>query len=62
MLRTKIEKICKNLHNFNKKEYEQFVRKIPDVTYKGHDYRIFEAEVNGSINDTGSVKSFKWVK
>ena len=43
-------------------EYDAEISKIPDVTYKSNDYRVFRAAVNGNINENNSVSSFKWIK
>jgi len=47
----------------NPTEYDADIKKIPDVTYKSDDYRVFRATVEGNINESNnSVTSFKWIK
>ena len=41
---------------------EENISKIPNINNATDIYRIFEAEINGDINGTGYVKSFRWVK
>ena len=38
------------------------ISKIPDIKNATDIYRIFAAEINGDINGSDYVKSFKWVK
>ena len=42
--------------------FDADISKIPDVTYKSDDYRVFRATVEGDINETNFVSSFKWIK
>ena len=43
-------------------EFDSEISKIPDVTYKSDDYRVFRADIEGNINENNAVKSFKWLK
>lgn len=42
--------------------YASDILLIPDVTYKGDDYRVFRASVKGELNGSDNVSDFKWVK
>ena len=46
----------------NSDEFNDEISKIPDVTYKSDDYRVFRADIEGNINENNAVKSFKWLK
>jgi len=46
----------------NPTEYDSEIAKIPNVTYKSEDYRVFRATVDGNINENNSVSSFRWIK
>lgn len=46
----------------NATEYDSEIAKIPDITYKSEDCRVFRATVDGNINENNSVSSFKWIK
>lgn len=51
-----------SLINFRKKDIIEEVEKIPSFTNGDYDARVFRAVVFGDINETSSVKSFKWVR
>lgn len=51
-----------SLFDFGRKNFIEDVEKIPSFTNGEYDARIFQAIVDGDINDSGFVQSFKWVK
>lgn len=51
-----------SLMDFNKKGLIENVEKIPSFTSGSYDSRTFQAIINGDINDSGYVQSFKWVE
>lgn len=48
--------------DFNRKNFIQDVEKIPPFTNGKYDSRTFQAIINGNINESGYVQSFKWVE
>lgn len=48
--------------DFGRKDFIEDVEKIPSFTNGDYESRIFQAIINGNINDSGYVQSFKWVK
>lgn len=46
----------------NEKKLTENVEKIPPFTNGTYDSRTFQAIINGNINETSSVQSFKWVE
>ena len=48
--------------DFSRKNFIEDVEKIPSFTNGDYDARIFQAIIDGDINSTGYVESFKWVK
>ncbi len=46
----------------DKVKYLKDVLKIPGLDFNNDDYRIFQAEIDGNINGTNYVKTFKWVE
>ena len=45
-----------------KLKLQENIGKIPNINDVTDIYRIFTADINGDINGTGYVKSFRWVK
>ena len=41
---------------------QEDIGKIPNIKDVTNIYRIFAVDINGDINGTNYVKSFKWVK
>lgn len=48
--------------DFSRKNFIEDVEKIPSFTNGDYDSRVFQAIINGNINESGYVQSFKWVK
>ncbi len=48
--------------DFSRKDFIEDVEKIPSFTGGDYDSRTFQAIINGNINESGYVQSFKWVK
>ncbi len=51
-----------SLLDFGRKDFIEDVEKIPSFTGGDYEARIFQAIINGNINESGYVQSFKWVK
>ena len=51
-----------SLFDFGRKDFIEDVEKIPSFTNGDYDARIFQAIIDGNINDNNYVQSFKWVK
>ena len=48
--------------DFSRKDFIEDVEKIPSFTNGDYESRTFQAIINGNINESGYVQSFKWVK
>jgi hypothetical protein len=48
--------------DFSRKDFVEDVEKIPSFTNGDYESRVFQAIINGDINSSGYVQSFKWVK
>ena len=48
--------------DYGRKDFIQNVEKIPSFTNGTYDSRTFQAIINGNINESGYVQSFKWVE
>lgn len=48
--------------DFGRKDFIEDVEKIPSFTTGDYESRIFQAIIDGNINESGYVQSFKWVK
>ena len=48
--------------DFGRKDIVENVEKIPSFTNGKYDSRTFQAIINGNINESGYVQSFKWVE
>ncbi len=48
--------------DFGRKDFIEDVEKIPSFTNGDYEARVFQAIINGDINASGYVQSFKWVK
>ena len=48
--------------DLSRKDFIQDVEKIPSFTNGNYDARTFQAIINGNINESGYVQSFKWVE
>lgn len=48
--------------DFGRKNFVEDVEKIPPFTGGYYDARTFQAIINGNINESGYVQSFKWVQ
>lgn len=48
--------------DLSRKDFIQDVEKIPSFTNGNYDSRTFQAIINGNINESGYVQSFKWVE
>lgn len=48
--------------DFSRKDFIEDVEKIPSFTNGDYESRTFQAIINGNINNSGYVQSFKWVK
>ena len=48
--------------DFGRKDIVENVEKIPAFTNGKYDARTFQAIINGNINESGYVQSFKWVE
>ena len=48
--------------DFSRKDFIENVEKIPSFTGGDYDSRTFQAIINGNINESGYVQTFKWVK
>jgi len=51
-----------SLLDFNRKNFIEDVEKIPCFTNGNYDSKTFQAIINGNINSSSSVQSFKWVQ
>lgn len=51
-----------SLFDFSRKDFIQDVEKIPSFTNGEYESRIFQAIIDGNINDSDYVQSFKWVQ
>jgi len=51
-----------SLLDFNRKNFIEDVEKIPSFTNGNYDSKTFQAIINGNINSSSSVQSFKWVQ
>ena len=51
-----------SLLDFKQKDMVENVEKIPSFTNGSYESRVFQAIINGNINETSSVQSFKWVE
>lgn len=51
-----------SLLDFGRKDIIENVEKIPLFTNGNYDYRTFQALINGNINESNYVQSFKWIK
>ncbi len=51
-----------SLLDFGRKDFIEDVEKIPPFTNGDYDSRTFQAIINGNINSSNYVQSFKWVK
>ena len=51
-----------SLFDFGRKDFIEDVEKIPSFTHGDYESRIFQAIIQGDINSSGYVQSFKWVK
>ena len=51
-----------SLLDFGRKDFIEDVEKIPSFTGGNYESRTFQAIIDGDINSSSSVKSFKWVK
>lgn len=51
-----------SIFDFSRKNFIEDVEKIPSFTNGDYEARIFQAIIDGDINDSGYVQSFKWVK
>ncbi|MGM9993502.1 MAG: AsmA-like C-terminal region-containing protein [Candidatus Avigastranaerophilus sp.] len=51
-----------SLFDFSRKNFIEDVEKIPSFTNGDYEARIFQAIIDGNINESGYVQSFKWVK
>ena len=51
-----------SLFDFSRKDFIQDVEKIPSFTNGDYESRIFQAIIDGNINDSDYVQSFKWVQ
>lgn len=48
--------------DFSRKNFVEDVEKIPSFTNGNYDSRTFQAVINGNINESNYVQSFKWVE
>ena len=51
-----------SLLDFRRKDIIENVEKIPPFTNGDYESRVFQAIINGDINSSKYVQSFKWVK
>ncbi len=51
-----------SMFDFGRKDFVEDVEKIPPFTGGYYDSRTFQAVINGNINDSNYVQSFKWVQ
>ncbi len=51
-----------SLLDFGRKDFIEDVEKIPSFTNGDYESRTFQAIINGDINNSNYVQSFKWVK
>lgn len=51
-----------SMFDFSRKNFIEDVEKIPSFTNGDYEARIFQAIIDGDINSSGYVQSFKWVK
>lgn len=50
------------LSETDKVKYLKDILKIPGLDFNNDDYRVFQAEIDGNINGSSYVSSFKWVE
>ena len=48
--------------DYSRKDFVENVEKIPTFTNGDYDAKVFQAIINGDINDSNYVQSFKWVE
>ena len=48
--------------DYGRKDFNENIEKIPTFTGGTYESRTFQAIINGNINETSSVQSFKWVE
>ena len=48
--------------DFSRKDFVEDVEKIPTFTNGEYEAKVFQAIINGNINESGYVQSFKWVQ
>ncbi len=51
-----------SLLDFGKKDFIENVEKIPSFTNGDYESRMFQAVIDGNINSSSYVQSFKWIK
>ena len=51
-----------SLLDFSRKDFIENVEKIPSFTNGEYESRVFQAIINGNINNSEYVQSFRWVK
>ncbi len=51
-----------SLFDFGRKDFIEDVEKIPSFTNGDYDARVFQAIIDGDINSSNYVQSFKWVR
>lgn len=51
-----------SMFDFSRKNFIEDVEKIPSFTNGDYEAKIFQAIIDGDINESGYVQSFKWVK
>ena len=48
--------------DYGRKDFNENIEKIPSFTGGDYESRTFQAIIDGNINETSSVQSFKWVE
>ena len=48
--------------DFSRKDFVEDVEKIPTFTNGDYEAKVFQAIINGDINESNYVQSFKWVQ
>lgn len=51
-----------SLLDYGRKDFNENIEKIPSFTGGDYESRTFQAIIDGNINETSSVQSFKWVE
>lgn len=51
-----------SLFNSGRKDFVKDIEKIPSFTTGDYESRVFQAIIDGNINESGYVQSFKWVE